>query len=704
MPMFDAYVDAQASLLTSQRTLDLAMQRPEWQATGGSADAGTSVKFAKNLTVEHTKGSELIQLTVMDTSPDVAVAEMQSVVGAYQTLYGERDGENDARTLQILEDRRTSLSNESKGLNDRILQVASEFGSDTLGHVYDYKLERLNQIETELANVQVALAGTEKKNPAATVAPTDSPSTAPATLVRLDSDALMRQYISKRDDLTQELERLRVRLGPHHPQVREGEALLAKAEEHITQRESDLRALPEPTVGQDGRILAGDDPEQLRLRQAGLKTLYESAKTELIDIGRKNLLLQNLKSDADALKTRLEETKSRIEQLNVESTVSGRINVLSNGDKPLLPAKDKRSSLAVAGGILGSGLGLGFVVLLGLFDHRLDTVADARAGRRRAESVLGILPVLPKDLSDPEEAATAAFCVHQIRTLLQIQSGRKGQGVYAITSPTAGDGKTSLAIALALSFAAAGSRTLLIDCDLVAAGLSARMARMGRRRIGQVLLREGLITEQQLAEAVEAAASAHEPLGQLLIQFGWVSEADIDHALAVQRATTLGLVEALGGESVAECATGTGVDDLFILPLNGSALAQIGRLSPGTLRRIITEARKEFDTVLIDTGPLLGSIEASIVTAEADSVILTLSRGTLRPIVQRALAQIEQVGGKLAGLVFNRAQHSDVIASTESSWSHRSVSSGHGTTAIAPQRLGPIGSAVESSTRNATRV
>ena len=65
--------------------------------------------------------------------------------------------------------------------------------------------------------------------------------------------------------------------------------------------------------------------------------------------------------------------------------------------------------------------------------------------------------------------------MHQIRTMLQINSGMEDRRVFAVTSASPGDGKTSLTLALGLSYAACGTRTLLIDCDLVGAGLTSRM-------------------------------------------------------------------------------------------------------------------------------------------------------------------------------------------------------------------------------------
>ena len=68
----------------------------------------------------------------------------------------------------------------------------------------------------------------------------------------------------------------------------------------------------------------------------------------------------------------------------------------------------------------------------------------------RGITLLGILPNLPDRLSDPEQAAIAAHCVHQIRTMLQINGGVEGgeRRVFAVTSASPGDGKTSLTLAL----------------------------------------------------------------------------------------------------------------------------------------------------------------------------------------------------------------------------------------------------------------
>jgi Mrp family chromosome partitioning ATPase len=313
--------------------------------------------------------------------------------------------------------------------------------------------------------------------------------------------------------------------------------------------------------------------------------------------------------------------------------------------------------------------------------------------------MLGVLPDLPDDLSDPEQAALTAHFVHQIRTLLQIWDSGVGTQVFSVTSPVSGTGKTSLTLALGVSFAAADARTLLIDCDLIGGGLTSRANAIVKRKIGRILQREGLLTDKQLDEALKLASGSRRRLGEILVELGHLKEADLDSALVTQQKGSVGLLDAINGEDLDECIAETGIPGLSILPLGGATGQHASKVSPQALRRVLAEARKRYDTILIDTGPVPGSLEAAVVAAEVDGVILCVSRGEQRPLAEKCVQHLLTIGAKVAGVVFNRAKTQDMSVYGTAVRTSMPAAGGSSPAAATAEsaRLGPMARAVTYS-------
>jgi Mrp family chromosome partitioning ATPase len=214
------------------------------------------------------------------------------------------------------------------------------------------------------------------------------------------------------------------------------------------------------------------------------------------------------------------------------------------------------------------------------------------------------------------QIADAAHSVHRIRTMLQMGLPTKGRGVYMVTSACAGEGKTNLTVALGLSYVAAGCKTLVVDCDLVGQGIT-----RGFRAEGTSGLREALET-----------GSAR----------GFVKK--LPQGL---RLLTAGDADSLSGWTLSSAAT----------------------------VRMLTEVRRYYDVVLIDTGPILGSVEAAVLAPAVDGVILTISRGQQKALVDRALNHLVSLGAEPVGFVFNRAQSNDFKHTSYSSSSGQKFTS-----------------------------
>jgi capsular exopolysaccharide synthesis family protein len=372
----------------------------------------------------------------------------------------------------------------------------------------------------------------------------------------------------------------------------------------------------------------------------GLQNRVKALQANLQDVGRARFDITDLTNRIDSRTKELEDTQRKLDAAEANSQTINAPFVTQ-----VVPgwevAEDKRPTMATFGFVVGAGLPLLGLVLFGLLDRKYRYSDEATSGGTRGVPLLGILPNLPDRLSDPSQASVAAHCVHQIRTMLQLNCLDEGPSVLAVTSATSGDGKTSLSLALGLSFAASGSRTLLIDTDLIGGGLSARLG-------------------------------IREPHG---------------------------VSEAIVSRNPMEFVRETDVADLSVLPVGSEGAQNASAFSPTAVRRLLTELRKNYDLVLVDTGPVLGSIEATPVVAAADAVILTVARGQNRDLVEKAIGHLRAVGARIAGVVFNRANARDFERSI-SGISLRSVSRASANGVATPnysangkhqdRRLGPL--------------
>jgi succinoglycan biosynthesis transport protein ExoP len=80
------------------------------------------------------------------------------------------------------------------------------------------------------------------------------------------------------------------------------------------------------------------------------------------------------------------------------------------------------------------------------------------------------------DLMGETPAAPFGTSLRTIRTSFEMQDGHRGGQCIGVTSANAGEGKSQVALGLALSFAAAGRKTLLIDANPRNPTLSERLA------------------------------------------------------------------------------------------------------------------------------------------------------------------------------------------------------------------------------------
>lgn len=272
----------------------------------------------------------------------------------------------------------------------------------------------------------------------------------------------------------------------------------------------------------------------------------------------------------------------------------------------------------------------------------------------RGVPLLGVVPELDQD-AGAEGENLSALAVHEVRVMLQMRVRQEGGFAYAVTSPNRGTGKTSIAVAVASSLAGSGTRTLLVDSDLT--------ARLTRRGGSSRALDSGDVAGGVLAELSGAAIAGAAP--------------GVGRSGGVPMiAGDTGVAAALGGRSLESSIVQTQEPNLHLLPVVGVEARDVAKMSSAFIRRIIKEARDDYDLVLFDTGPVPGSAEALLVCGEVDGVILVGSPRTDQNALNRCLSYLKVCGARVIGTVLNGAGPQHAGPGREHIGSHRPGSRG----------------------------
>lgn len=189
-------------------------------------------------------------------------------------------------------------------------------------------------------------------------------------------------------------------------------------------------------------------------------------------------------------------------------------------------------------------------------------------GARRALS--DQLPVA----HDPQSAVAEDFRVSRTNLILSMAGGEDAGRLIVVTSPSAGEGKSTVSANLAVAFGLAGHRVALVDADLRGPT---------QHRLFDLNNQQGLTT-----------------------------------LLVAPQFEFNGAVQRCSQESLSVITSGP-------LPLNPSEL-----LGSQRMQDVLQELRQAFDIVIIDSPPVLDVTDPAVIASSADSVVLIARVGHTR--------------------------------------------------------------------------
>jgi tyrosine-protein kinase Etk/Wzc len=258
---------------------------------------------------------------------------------------------------------------------------------------------------------------------------------------------------------------------------------LTLALQELTQKQADLRALryvytdEHPQVRQRldevATLQRGTVPDlamallaEMDVRDRELSRNVSAVSQELQQIPPRKMQEAALEREVQIAENLYTMLQQRFEEARLaEATTIPDVSILDRAVTPQRPVRQLAMQVLLGGLASGIGMGIVLAILLSRLDRRVRYPEHVSA--QMGLQILGVVPHLRglKNGRGGRESAPVVEALRGIRLNLQHAYGAAGPIVITVTSPGSGDGKSFLSSNLALAFADAGRRTLLIDAD-----------------------------------------------------------------------------------------------------------------------------------------------------------------------------------------------------------------------------------------------
>jgi len=356
-------------------------------------------------------------------------------------------------------------------------------------------------------------------------------------------------------------------------------------------------------------------------------------------------LTSQLVSLQNVVKERQEATSNLRKQLqDAEIQQKEKVEEISIVERAKTAVTEAQPSVyykALIGALIGILMGGVFAFVLESMDTSIGTIEDVE--RYISSTVLGIIPHLETDdvrlrlkremfaptateddlnrfarlTAHFDTKSVASESYRTLRTNVAAIMTRMEKKVILVSSSVIQEGKTTSCTNLAVVFAQTGRKTLLIDTDL------------RRPYIDKIF-------------GVEKAPGLTDNL---------LGTRDLKDCLR----SIDDLILSKFGLKVAQL--NPGLEYLYLLP-SGTAIDNPTEiLNSPAMDRLLSEARQNFDVVIMDVSPILPVADAFVLASKVDGVILAYQIGRVaREVLRRSKLRVESVGGNVWGIIMNDIQ------------------------------------------------
>ena len=300
----------------------------------------------------------------------------------------------------------------------------------------------------------------------------------------------------------------------------------------------------------------------------------------------------------------------RANEFDTEASLkSGVIRVLVPAEAPSAPFEPQPWRDAAVAGIVGLFLGTAIVIIFDWINNRVGSPEEASrlsgglpivgmiplSGRRRLRHRR--LPPSPRGFVEAGSPAQEAY--RSLATNIRFSAIGRSSTKIAVTSPSEGEGKTTVVANLARALADSGSKVAVVSADL------------RRPTLGEFF--------------------------------------DIDEAEAGLTTVLLGDTPLLETATSVKCDPGVTLVFLAAGPIPGNPQAILGSPAMGDVITRLENAGA--DIILLDTAPILPVSDTLALVQHCDSVLLSIvPNGTKKTYLTEAVNRLRRVGTEILGI------------------------------------------------------
>jgi capsular exopolysaccharide synthesis family protein len=452
---------------------------------------------------------------------------------------------------------------------------------------------KLNSVYSQLEKLNQGMADAETELVAKEALYSQAQTSDPANLPQVQASRVISDLKADYARLRSEYEYLTVTFHDDYPQVKALKARMNSIRKRINIEEHRI-----------SQVIKNDYQTALK-RQKNMQKRLKRQKLSALDLNERatqyKIMLREVDTNKAIYQSLLERTKEIESMVGISAS---NIQIVQRASMPIFPYKPKvllNLLLAVA---IGLFLGVGGAFLQ---EYHADTITDPdQISERFQIPILGIVPSVkisdhPIEKTyntDPRNPLSEALRTTKVS--IQLSSAGDHSRSLLMTSSLPGEGKTTLALNLALAFADSGEKVVLIDADL-------RKPRI--------------------------------------------------HSLfpSADKAGSHGLSNYLAGMEQ-KCTSGqSGIKNLNIIFSGPVPPNPVELLASNRFTQLIEYLKKECDRVIIDAPPHMGFADILVLSQHVDGVILVSSIGeTTRTALRHFKKSMLNVNAAILGCIVNK--------------------------------------------------